>query len=106
MSTPSDFPSFAALRAYGRDSSRALADFIDGVAVERLSDRIQMPLLLRTPPFSLTVAEALTQAVLHSQWHRGQNATRLRELGGEPPTLDLIIWYANDRPPARWDNPR
>jgi len=43
------------------------------------------------------------QAVMHSQWHRGQNATRLRELGGEPPTLDLIVWIANNRPAAAWE---
>ena len=37
---------------------------------------------------------------MHSQWHRGQNAMRLRELGGEPPTTDLIVWYWKGRPSA------
>jgi uncharacterized damage-inducible protein DinB len=32
------------------------------------------------------------QAVLHSQHHRGQVSTRLRALGGAPPTVDYIIW--------------
>ena len=31
---------------------------------------------------------------------------RLRVLAAEPPTLDLIIWYSNERPAAAWDNPR
>jgi uncharacterized damage-inducible protein DinB len=34
----------------------------------------------------------LLQAVLHSQHHRGQIATRLRDLGGCPPTVDYIVW--------------
>jgi len=45
--------------------------------------------------------EALTQMAMHSQWHRGQNATRLRELGAQPPTVDLIAWYWKGRPSAR-----
>jgi uncharacterized damage-inducible protein DinB len=55
------------------------------------------------PPLRITVAEALTQCAMHSQWHRGQNAARLRELGTEPPTLDLIVWYWKGRPPAVWE---
>ena len=46
--------------------------------------------------------EALTQCAMHSQWHRGQNAMRLRELGGEPPAVDLIVWYWKGRPEAQW----
>jgi uncharacterized damage-inducible protein DinB len=37
---------------------------------------------------------------LHSQHHRGQNATRLRELGAVPPATDLIVWYWKGRPAA------
>jgi len=103
MTTPGDFPSFAALRSYARESSVALADFIDTVADERLTERVGMPWLKREPPFSIAVGEAFMQAVMHSQWHRGQNAARLRELGGEPPTVDLIVWISNDRPAAAWE---
>jgi uncharacterized damage-inducible protein DinB len=106
MTTPQDYSSFGALRSYARESSVAMADFIDTVADARLNERVQMPWFQREPPFSIAVGEAYLQAVMHSQWHRGQNATRLRELGGEPPTLDLIVWYLNDRPAATWDNRR
>ena len=34
----------------------------------------------------------LVQTVLHSQHHRGQVATRLRAFGGNPPTVDYILW--------------
>jgi uncharacterized damage-inducible protein DinB len=46
---------------------------------------------------SFRVWEALVQTCLHSQGHRAQCLTRLRELGGSPPTLDFILW-AKDRP--------
>ena len=39
---------------------------------------------------------------MHSQHHRAQNATRLRELGGKPPTTDLIVWYWKGRPAPHW----
>jgi uncharacterized damage-inducible protein DinB len=42
--------------------------------------------------------EALLQVVMHSQYHRGQNAKRLRELGGEPPLTDYIWWVLKGRP--------
>jgi uncharacterized damage-inducible protein DinB len=50
----------------------------------------------------LTVTEALTQCAMHSHYHRGQNATRLRELGGEPPATDLSVWYWRGRLAADW----
>ena len=56
----------------------------------------------RNPPLTISVTEALTQAAMHSQWHRGQNATRLRELGGLPPTTDLIVWYWKGKPQPNW----
>jgi uncharacterized damage-inducible protein DinB len=99
---PQDFASVAALRDYAEGSSRAVADFIEAATEERLSERVELPWFPKNPPFSLTVAEALMQAIMHSQWHRGQNAARLRELGGDPPLVDLIAWYLKDRPAADW----
>ena len=54
------------------------------------------------PPLSITVAEALTQCAMHSHYHRGQNATLLRELGGVPPATDLIVWQWKGRPAGTW----
>ncbi|HEY1987439.1 MAG TPA: DinB family protein [Terracidiphilus sp.] len=48
-----------------------------------------------------TVAEGLTQIVMHSQNHRGQCLMRLREMVGKAPTLDYILW-ARERPAADW----
>jgi uncharacterized damage-inducible protein DinB len=52
------------------------------------------------PGIRITVTEALTQVALHSQHHRGQCSLRLRELDGDPPTVDSIIWLREKPTPA------
>ena len=63
-----------------------------------LSRPLESPYL---PGRRVSVSEALMQVCLHSQGHRSQCATRLRTLGGAPPTLDFIIWL-KDRPAPVW----
>ena len=55
------------------------------------------------PPLNISRRQALTQVAMHSHYHRGQNATRLRELGGVPPPSDFIEWLHQGKPAARWD---
>ena len=60
--------------------------------------------LLETPHISghkFSVAEATMQVCMHSHGHRCQCATRLRFLGGVPPTMDFILWV-RDRTAADW----
>ena len=99
MTRPEDFGDFPALRGYARSVHDEIRARLVSLRDERLDETIDMP-WFRDPPLTLTVGEALAQCALHSQWHRGQNATRLRELGAEPPTLDLIVWYWKGRPAA------
>jgi uncharacterized damage-inducible protein DinB len=49
-----------------------------------------------------TLGESVLQVVLHTQHHRGQVAARLREAGGEPPTVDFIVWLWEGRLAASW----
>ena len=67
----------------------------------RMDEMIEVPWF--KPPARLSVRQALTQAAMHSLYHRGQNATRLRELGGVPPTTDFIVWLKDGQPAARWE---
>ena len=76
-----------------------MAPFIDAVSDARLQETIGMP-WFKDPPLSITVEDALTQCAMHSHYHRGQNATRLRELGGDPPMTDFIVWLWKGRPAA------
>jgi len=96
---PDDFASFEALRTYARESHDTARRFLESDAA---ADRRVEISWFKDPPLTLSVAEALTQMTMHSQHHRGQNATRLRELGGTPPTVDLIVWYWRGRPSPVW----
>src|SRR6476469_5663473 len=90
--TPEEFPSLMELKQFARGSHDLIDRLVGGVSEARLEQTIAVP-WFTDPPLSLTVTEALTQCAMHSHYHRGQNATRLRELGGEPPLTDLIAWY-------------
>jgi uncharacterized damage-inducible protein DinB len=59
-----------------------------------LSQTIEIPFFKGR---AIPVWEALVQVCMHSQGHRAQCLTRLRTLGGQPPTLDYILW-TKDRP--------
>lgn len=80
------------------DWERAYVATLDDAALEQT---VEIPLPGASARISL--AQVLAQSAMHSQHHRAQNATRLRELGGEPPTTDLIVWYMLQRPEAPWE---
>ena len=101
FSKPEDFATFNDLKAFARESHARVEQFLAHVTDSRLSESVTFS-WFKDPPLTITVTEALTQCAMHSQWHRGQNATRLRELGGEPPTVDLIVWYWKGRPEVHW----
>jgi uncharacterized damage-inducible protein DinB len=73
--------------------------FVKGVDEESLAGRFESPWF---PDAKLTLVQAMMQVVMHSQSHRGQCATRLREAGGQPPVLDFILWL-KDRPAPNWN---
>lgn len=97
----SDFGALAELKAYAREYHDEMRSFFATLTPDQLDTRVQI-VWFNDPPLHITVAEALTQCAMHSHYHRGQNATRLRELGGEPPGTDLIVWYWKGRPAPAW----
>ena len=76
------------------------AAFVAG-ASSRLDELVQIP-WFQDPACRIPVREALLQVALHSHGHRAQNATRLRELGGQAPTTDYIVWLWKGRPAPEW----
>jgi uncharacterized damage-inducible protein DinB len=87
-----------ALAARFRDTHPEERAFVQSLDEASLAARFEMPW---APGAKLTVAQALMQMVMHSQSHRGQCASRLRAAGGEPPTLDFILWL-KERPAPVW----
>jgi uncharacterized damage-inducible protein DinB len=74
-----DFPNMADLKNYGRQGLAEMNELLQKTDANRLEEVIEVP-----------------------WYHRGQNATRLRELGGEPPMTDFIVWLRDGKPAARW----
>jgi len=95
-----DFATFDALKSYARESHGQVNGLLSGMIDARLSETVTMPWF--KPPLEITVESALAQLAMHSHYHRGQNAVILRELGGEPPTIDLIVWLWKGRPAPDW----
>lgn len=89
--------SFSELAERYRATHEAELAFVGGLSEGDLERRFELP-FLKT---EFTIADGLTQVVMHSQNHRGQCLRYMRKHGAEPPTLDYILW-AKDRPAPAW----
>lgn len=95
-----DFADMADLKNYARQGLGRLNQFVKSLGPAPAEEVIEVPWF--RPPARISIRQALMQAAMHSQYHRGQNATRLRELGGTPPTTDFIVWLHKGQPAAEW----
>jgi uncharacterized damage-inducible protein DinB len=98
---PGGPPPFAELQARAMASHAALRDFAAALEPDGLTRTVRIP-FFPDPPCIITVAEALVQVAMHTQHHRGQCMTRLKDFGGEPKNVDWIIWLWKQKPQGRW----
>lgn len=89
--------SFAALVDRYKSTHEEELGFVNALTATDLERRFELAFLQTEFP----VSDGLMQVVFHSQNHRGQCLTQLRENGATPPTLDYILW-AKDRPAPSW----
>jgi uncharacterized damage-inducible protein DinB len=75
--------------------------FMGELTEARLSQPIHVP-WFKDAAFNPTLLQTMHQVIEHGAYHRGQAASRLRELGGDPVTTDYIVWLWKGRPAARW----
>jgi uncharacterized damage-inducible protein DinB len=94
-------PPLAELQSRAQACHRGLNDFAAALDEASLARTIRVP-WFPDPPCMITVAEALVQVAMHSQHHRGQCMTRLKDFGGAPKNVDWIIWLWKQKPAARW----
>jgi uncharacterized damage-inducible protein DinB len=87
-------PAYAELVGHFHEAHAANEDFVASLTEADLGRPFEMPFFKA----NFTLLEGMTQCVLHSQNHRGQCLTRLRELGAKPPTLDYILWVKDAHP--------
>jgi len=93
--------SFTELAARAQSCHAGLRDFAAELDAQALAGTVRIP-WFPEPPCVITIAEALVQVALHSQHHRGQCMTRLKDFGGEPKNVDWIIWLWQHKPRGRW----
>jgi uncharacterized damage-inducible protein DinB len=101
------FPSLDTVRDWARETHREVASFLETVPPERVGEEVAIPWVdylverygMARPS---TWSETVLQVAMHSTYHRGQVARRLRELGAEPALTDLIAWIWAGRPEAEW----
>jgi uncharacterized damage-inducible protein DinB len=103
----SSFTNLPALADWTRANYQELHTFAQGLASETLSRTLEFPwsreVIARLGSAGpATLGESVLQVALHSAYHRGQVATRIRELGGEPPLTDFIAWTLRARPDPEW----
>ena len=95
-----DYPDPGDLKKYGQQGLADLNERLRTTSPEALEEIVEIPWF--QPTLKISCRQALMQAAMHSHYHRGQNATRLRKLGGVPPTTDFILWLNKGQPPADW----
>jgi uncharacterized damage-inducible protein DinB len=103
----SSFPALAAVREWAREYYRELPSYLGTVSAASLTREVRFPwadrLVQRFGQAGPTTwAESVVQIAMHSSYHRGQVARRLRELGAEAPLSDFIAWIWQRRPDADW----
>lgn len=94
-------PSFEELKNRAEICHAGVREFVATLEPETLARTVQIP-WFQDPPCVITTAEALVQVAMHTQHHRGQCMTRLRDLGAEPKNVDWIIWLWKQKPEPRW----
>ncbi len=95
------FPSPEAFRDWATEGHGAVAAFLAGVSAADLARPVRYR-NLAGDPFVQPLGELMLHLPFHSQYHRGQSATRMVQLGGHMPGTDLVTWMRDGRPAADW----
>jgi uncharacterized damage-inducible protein DinB len=105
------YPTFnnaGALMSWGQSYHREIFAHLELVTDAQIARPMRLPWTdivekeLGRAPEELSIGETMLQVPLHSLYHRGQVNARLREVGGEPPTVDYIVWMWQGRPAPEW----
>jgi uncharacterized damage-inducible protein DinB len=101
------FTDLGSVSRWARDYHSQRRQFVSGIASADLDGYIVFPWAERLSArfgkvCPATLRQSIVQIGLHSAYHRGQVATRLRELGAEPPLVDFVAWVWRGQPAAAW----
>ena len=94
-------PPYEELKALAQSSHNELRAFLASASATELNETVKIP-WFPDPPCLISVNDAVVQVAMHTQHHRGQCMTRLKDFGGEAKNVDWIIWLWQQKPAARW----
>lgn len=89
--TADDFTDVAALRSRWRELETERRDLMGSLTEERLGQDLSYK-NLKGEPFTFPLVEQMQHVVNHSTLHRGQVVGMIRQLGLQPPAVDLLYY--------------
>jgi uncharacterized damage-inducible protein DinB len=103
----SAYADLAAIETWARPFYPSAIAFADTVDESRFTQPVEFPWSAMIAEkfgkiLPATLGESAHQVFSHSSYHRGQIATRIRELGGEPPVVDFLYWVWAGKPAPEW----
>ena len=93
MFAATDYPTQASIRDKWEPLAGQLASFV----AEQTEESVAKPVNyknLKGEPMSFPLGQLMLHAVNHSTYHRGQVTTLIRQLGAQPLSSDLVVYYA------------
>ena len=103
----SSYPDLAAVESWARPYYPGVAGFAHRVDEAAFDQPVDFPWSqLIADKFGTvrpaTLSESAWQVLSHTTYHRGQIATRIRDIGGEPPVMDFLVWVWGGKPAPEW----
>jgi uncharacterized damage-inducible protein DinB len=106
---PDEFTNLQSIAKWGFAYQKKLDEFLlSGKVIER-DKVVQIPWSVfmerktKQKVVPATLQETMLQVTSHSTYHRGQINTRFRELGGDPASVDFIVWVWLGKPKEDWE---
>jgi uncharacterized damage-inducible protein DinB len=93
MFNAGDYPTQASIREKWEPLAAQLAGFV----AEQTEESLAKPLTyknLKGEQFSTPLGQLMLHTTNHSTYHRGQVTTLIRQLGAQPISSDLVVYYA------------
>jgi len=105
---PEEFSDLKSIAKWGSDYQQKLDEFLSSSMSDENDKIIQIPWSVfverktKQKVVPATLEETMMQVASHSTYHRGQINTRFRELGGDPASVDFIVWVWLGKPKSEW----
>jgi uncharacterized damage-inducible protein DinB len=105
---PEEFSDLKSIAKWGVAYQKRLYEFLSSPKSDENDKVIQIPWSvflerkMKQKVVPATLEETMMQVTSHSTYHRGQINIRFRELGGEPASVDFIVWIWLGKPKEDW----